>query len=386
MKKICFFTGSRSEYHLSKNLIQKFSKYKNFNTKLIVSGSHLSRKFGNTISDIIADKIKPSCLIKINEKFNSSNDISNSLSLIIKKSNLYLEKNKPDLMILVGDRYETFCIGLTCLILNIPIAHIHGGEVTEGSYDDNFRHSLTKFSHFHFVSNKTFKKRVIQLGEQPRNVFVVGGLGVDNIKNTKLLSSKYLENKFRLKKINFLVTFHPSTLEQKKSSKIFNNLLKVLKEYQDCKIIFTYPSSDFGNSELIEALEKFIKENKNTEVVKSLGVLNYLSLTKKVNLVIGNSSSGIAETPSFNTPTINIGDRQKGRLFAKSVISCDGNQSNIKKSLKKGLSKQFLNNLQDNQNPYGNGGACEKIFKIVKNLKLDKEIIKKKFFDIKYEI
>jgi len=385
MKKICFFTGSRSEYHLSKNLIKKFLDSKEFDTKLIVSGSHLSKKFGNTISDIIADGIKPSVLIQTNEKFDSAHDISSALSIILKKSNLYLKKNMPELMILVGDRYETFCIGLTCLIMNIPIAHIHGGEVTEGSYDDNLRHALTKFSHFHFVSNKTFERRVIQLGEQPKNTFIVGGLGVDNIKKVKLLSNEYLAKKFKLKTNNFLVTFHASTLESDKSAKMLKNLLYVLKEYRDYKIIFTYPSSDFGNSELIKLLHNFKKTNKNIEIVKSLGMVNYLSLLKKVNLVIGNSSSGIAEAPTFNTPTINIGDRQKGRLFAKSIISCNGEILSIKKSIKKGLSKNFLKSLWDNQNPYGNGGACDKIYRIVKNIKLNKQVIKKNFFDINYE-
>ena len=386
MKKICFFTGSRSEYHLSKNLIKKFLNSKNFKTQLIVSGSHLSKRFGNTISDIIADKIRPSILIKTNEKFNSTQDISSALSSILKKSSLYLKKNKPDLMMLVGDRYETFCIGLACLIMNIPVAHIHGGEVTEGSYDDNFRHALTKFSHFHFVSNKTFKKRVIQLGEQPKNVFIVGGLGVDNIKKVKLLGDRHLKDKFKLKDNNFLVTFHASTLDSKNMLKIFRNLLHVLSEYKDYKIIFTYPSSDMGNYNLIKILHNFKKNNKNVEIVKSLGVVNYLSLLKKVNLVIGNSSSGIAEAPSFNTPTINIGDRQKGRLFAKSVISSDGQIKSIKKSIKKGLSPNFLKSLINNNNPYGKGGASDKIYKIVKKINIGKQVTKKTFFDINYDL
>ena len=386
MKKICFFTGSRSEYHLSKNLIKKFLNSKNFKTQLIVSGSHLSKRFGNTISDIIADKIRPSILIKTNEKFNSTQDISSALSSILKKSSLYLKKNKPDLMMLVGDRYETFCIGLACLIMNIPVAHIHGGEVTEGSYDDNFRHALTKFSHFHFVSNKTFKKRVVQLGEQPKNVFIVGGLGVDNIKKVKLLGDRHLKEKFKLKDNNFLVTFHASTLDSKNMLKIFRNLLHVLSEYKDYKIIFTYPSSDMGNYNLIKILHNFKKHNKNVEIVKSLGVVNYLSLLKKVNLVIGNSSSGIAEAPSFNTPTVNIGDRQKGRLFAKSVILSDGQIKSIKKSIKKGLSPNFLKSLINNNNPYGKGGASDKIYKIVKKINIGKQVTKKTFFDINYDL
>ena len=383
MKKICFFTGSRSEYHLSKNLIKKFSNSKYFKTKLIVSGSHLSKRFGNTISDILADKIDPSFLIKINDKLNSADEISSSLSFILKKSNSFLQKNKPDIMFLVGDRYETFCVGFACLILNIPIAHIHGGELTEGSYDDNLRHALTKFSHFHFVSNNVFKKRVIQLGEQPKNVFVVGGLGVDNIKKTKLLNERILIDKFKLKKKNFLVTFHPSTLEVKKSTETLKNLLNVFKEYKNFRIIFTYPSSDFGNTKLIKMIKEFKKNYKNVEIYKSLGTVNYLSLTKKVDLVIGNSSSGIAETPSFNTPTINIGDRQKGRIFAKSVISCTGANVDIKRSIKKGLSKRFLSTLRSNVNPYGSGGACDKIYEITKKIKINKETLKKKFFDIK---
>ena len=284
-RKICFFSGSRSEYSLLKNLFLKFKNSKKFKTKLIVSGSHMSIKFGNTIYNINQDGIIPDYKIKINENFNTTKDISTSISKLLIKSQSILKKLNPELVILLGDRYETYAIAISCLILNIPIAHLHGGEVTYGSFDDNIRHSITKLSHLHFVANKKFKKRVIQLGEQPKSIFVVGGLGVDNINQTKLLSKKEILNKFNLKNRFFLITFHPSTLENNKSFIEFRNLLKVLTKYNEFTKVITYPSSDIGNDNFIKLIKKFKKNNENTLVVKSLGNTNYLSFLKYSDLI-----------------------------------------------------------------------------------------------------
>lgn len=385
-RTICFFSGSRSEYNLLKNLYLKFKVLKKFNTKLIISGSHLSNKFGKTISLIKKDKIYPNYQIKINESFNSETDITNSISKLLNKSQKILKKINPEVVFLLGDRYETFTIALACLILKIPIAHIHGGEVTMGSFDDNLRHSITKLSHLHFVANKKFKKRVIQLGENPKNVFNVGGLGVDNIHKTKLIDKKNIIKKFNLKKFFFLITFHPSTLEKNNSLIEFKNLLKVLSKYKDYSLIFTYPSSDLGNKEFILLINKFKKKNNNTIISKSLGNVNYLSIIKYADLLIGNSSSGIAEAPSFKTPTINIGDRQKGRIFAKSIIHTKGEMRNIEKSIKKGLSQKFNRSIKKVNNPYGQGGATDKIFKVINSVKIDKKIVKKHFYDLNIKI
>lgn len=382
-KKIVFFTGSRSEFDLMSGLYNVVDKTKKFKLSLIVSGSHSSKKFGNTYKKINQKKIKINSFIKILNKFNSKKDIIKSISEVLTKNFNYLKNIKPHLVFLIGDRYETFSISLLCLILKIPVAHIHGGEVTEGSYDDNFRHSITKFSKYHFVSNSVFKKRVIQLGESPKNVFNVGGLGVDNIKRLKIIKKQVILNKFSIRKNYFLGTFHPSSLDSENSISYLKNFLSILKNYKKYDVIITYPNAEEGNEKIIRLLNKYKKDNSNLKLYKSLGLVNYLSLMKYSKLVIGNSSSGIAETPSFNVPTVNIGNRQKGRIFAKSIIQCDGNTNDIKKKIKKALSKKFLINLKNNKNPYGNGGASKKILGVLKNLNLDDVNITKSFYDIK---
>ena len=340
-KKIVFFTGSRSEFDLMSGLYNVVDKTKKFKLSLIVSGSHSSKKFGNTYKKINQKKIKINSFIKILNKFNSKKDIIKSISEVLTKNFNYLKNIKPHLVFLIGDRYETFSISLLCLILKIPVAHIHGGEVTEGSYDDNFRHSITKFSKYHFVSNSVFKKRVIQLGESPKNVFNVGGLGVDNIKRLKIIKKQVILNKFSIRKNYFLGTFHPSSLDSENSISYLKNFLSILKNYKKYDVIITYPNAEEGNEKIIRLLNKYKKDNSNLKLYKSLGLVNYLSLMKYSKLVIGNSSSGIAETPSFNVPTVNIGNRQKGRIFAKSIIQCDGNTNDIKKKLKKLFQKNF---------------------------------------------
>ena len=362
------------------NVVDKTKKFK---LSLIVSGSHSSKKFGNTYKKINQKKIKIDSFTKILNKFNSKKNIIKSISEVLTKNFNYLNHIKPHLVFLIGDRYETFSISLLCLILKIPVAHIHGGEVTEGSYDDNFRHSITKFSKYHFVSNSVFKKRVIQLGESPKNVFNVGGLGVDNIKRLKIIKKQAILNKFSIKKNYFLGTFHPSSLDSENSISYLKNFLSILKNYKKYDVIITYPNAEESNEKIIRLLNKYKKNNSNLKLYKSLGLVNYLSLMKYSKLVIGNSSSGIAETPSFNVPTVNIGNRQKGRIFAKSIIQCDGNTNDIKKKIKKALSKKFLINLKNNKNPYGNGGASKKILGVLKNLNLDDVNITKSFYDIK---
>ena len=381
-RTICFFSGSRSEYNLLKNLYLKFKLKKKFNTKLIISGSHLSFKFGKTVSFIKKDGITPNYQIKINENFNSNQDITNSIGKLLNKSEKILKKINPEIVFLLGDRYETFAIAIACLILKIPVAHIHGGEVTFGSFDDNIRHSITKLSHLHFVANKDFRKRVIQMGENPKNVYTVGGLGVDNILKTNLINKTQLINKFKFKNKFFLITFHPSTLEKNNSLFELKNLLKVLSKYRNYSLIFTYPSSDIGSQKFIQLIKNFKRKNKNVIISKSLGNQNYLSIMKYADLLIGNSSSGIAEAPTFKTSTINIGDRQKGRIFAKNIIHTNSMIKNLNKSIKKGLSIKFINSIKKTKNPYGKGGAIDKIFKIINKSKIDNRIVKKHFYDL----
>ena len=382
-KKIVFFTGSRSEFDLMSGLYDAINKTNKFKASLIVSGSHSSRKFGSTYKIIKQKKIKIDSFIKIFNKFNSKKNIIKSISEVLTKNFYFLNHFKPNLVFLIGDRYETFSISILCLVLKIPVAHIHGGEVTEGSYDDNFRHSITKFSKYHFVSNSVFKKRVIQLGELPKNVFNVGGLGVDNIKKLKIANKQTILKKFNLKNNYFLATFHPSSLDSKNSITYLKNFLSTLRNYKKYDVIITYPNAEEGNEKIIKLLKKYEQNNSNLKLYKSLGLENYLSLMKYSKLVVGNSSSGIAEAPSFNIPTINIGNRQKGRIFAKSVIQCNGSTDDIRKKINKALSKNFLVSLKKNKNPYGNGGASKKILKILKTLNLNDMNTKKPFYDMK---
>jgi len=385
MKKICLITSSRSDFGLLKNLIIKIKKNKNFHTSVIASGSHFSKSFGNT-----QNEIKKSGIIikeKIVSNFDSSqiSGVSKIISSSIIKSSQLFKKLKPDLLIVLGDRYEILASVLSAHLSRIPIAHIHGGEVTQGSLDDAFRHSITKMSHIHFVANKVYQKRVIQLGENPKYVFDVGGLGVDSIYNTKFIKKEELEIKFNFKfqKYNFLVNFHPETLSKKKARNQIKILLSALKTFKKTNFFFTYPGADLENKEIIDEIRKCIKLNDNFYFFKSLGHINYFSFLNCVDGMIGNSSSGILEMPYFKKGTVNIGLRQKGRLLAKSVINTKINKLNIKKSVKKILSKNFLKNINSlKNNLYGSPGASDKIIKILKKINYE-NIFQKTFFDTK---
>jgi|694.fasta_scaffold75653_2 GDP/UDP-N,N'-diacetylbacillosamine 2-epimerase (hydrolysing) len=383
-KKICFITGSRSEYGLLSNLIKICKTSKKFKTYLIVTGSHFSKKFGNTVREINKDGIKIDFKINLKNLFETKKNIIFSFSKSMLCYHDYLNKINPDVVVLLGDRHEIFSAAIVCMFLGIPIAHIHGGEVTEGSYDDNIRHSITKLSHYHFVANKTFKKRVVQLGENSKSTFVVGGLGVDNIKKYALLSKQEIQKllKIKFQKYIFLITFHPATLSQNDNLIIFKNLIKNLNQINNTDFIFTFPSADVGNLELIQELKKFKKKNKNVFMYKSLGNIKYLSLLRHANLLLGNSSSGLSEAPTFKIPVINIGDRQKGRLFAKNIIHSNGSYIDLKKAIRKSLSKNFLNEIKNTINPYGSGGSQKRIFKILSKINFSRKIIKKKFYDL----
>jgi len=287
-------------------------------------------------------------------------------------------------LVVLGDRFEILSASFAALSQNIPIAHIHGGESTFGSIDEAIRHSITKMSTFHFAATKKYKKRIVQMGENPKRVFLVGSLGVERIKKTKLFSKSNLEKKIRFKfgKKNILTTFHPETLVDKTRKNAFKFLLQSLKKIKDTTVIFTLPNADTGSDAIIKMIKNFTKLNKKKyKVFKSMGDKLYLSTMKYSDLVLGNSSSGIIEAPSFKIPTINVGDRQQGRVQAKSIINSKLNQSSISKNIKIALSKKIkINNFK---NPYELKNTSEKIFKILKKTKI-RNIVKKKFNDIKF--
>ena len=381
--KIYIITSTRADFGLLKNLIFKIKKNKNFILKVIASGTHFSKKYGYTYDEIKESKIQ--IYRKIICKFNSDNSegISQVISKCITESSKIFKTFRPDMVIVLGDRYEILASTISAHLSRIPVAHIHGGEVTHGVIDDAFRHSITKMSHIHFVANAIYKKRVVQLGESPKNVYVVGGLGVDSISKTNLLKKSELEKKFNLKfnKTNFLVNFHPETLNKNLAKKQIRELLSAFSELKNTGLIFTIPGPDLENEIVVKLIKKFTLKHKNAYFFKSLGQVNYFSFLNQVDGMIGNSSSGLLEMPYFKKGTINIGTRQSGRLFSKNVINIKIKKSKIIQAVKKLLSNNFQKNIRNNINPYGNPGASDKIIKILKKIKV-KKIINKKFFDI----
>jgi GDP/UDP-N,N'-diacetylbacillosamine 2-epimerase (hydrolysing) len=380
--KIIIITTTRADFGLLKNLILELKKSK-INLKIIAAGSHFSKEFGYTYNEIKYSKIKLYKKIVINSHFNNPVNISCVISKHLIEMTKIFNKSKPDLMVILGDRYEMLAAAIACHISRIPIAHIHGGEVTTGAIDDAFRHSITKMSQIHFVANKIYKKRIMQLGEESKNIFVVGGLGADSIKSTIFKSKKDLSSELKINfcKKNILVTFHAETLNKNKIKNQINELLKALKILKNTCIIFTGPGADTENNIIKIMIKKFIKNKKNTFYFNSLGHVNYFSMLKLVDCVIGNSSSGILEMPTFKNGTINLGDRQSGRLKSSSIIDCKIKEEDIIRSIKKIYTNKFRTIIRNSKNPYGLPGSSIKIVKILKKINLD-NILFKKFKDL----
>ena len=384
MKKICVVTGTRAEYGLLYWLLKEIEADKELQLQVIVTGMHLSPEFGLTYKEIEKE-------FKINKKIemllssDTSVGISKSMGLAQISFAESYDELKPDIVIVLGDRYEIFSATSAAMIARIPIAHIHGGEKTEGAFDESIRHSITKMSHLHFTATEEYKNRVIQLGEHPSRVFNVGGMGIENIKRLKLLSKDEFEKsiEFKLNSKNILVTFHPVTLENSTAKEQFQQLLDAIDELEDTNIIFTKANSDTDGRVINQMIDEYVTKNFQKSVqFTSLGQLRYLSTLQYIDAVVGNSSSGLAEAPSFRIGTINIGDRQKGRIKASSVIDCEPNKNSIVKSFEKLYSKEFQETLKTTINPYGDGYASKKIVEILKNVDLE-NILKKSFYDLK---
>jgi GDP/UDP-N,N'-diacetylbacillosamine 2-epimerase (hydrolysing) len=383
-KKICVVTGTRAEYGLLYWLIKEIEQDKDLELQIIVTGMHLSPEFGLTYK-AIEKEFKIDKKIEILLSSDTPTGISKSMGLANISFAESYEELKPNILVVLGDRYEIFSAVSVALVANIPIAHIHGGEITEGAFDDAFRHSITKMSHIHFTATDEYKKRVIQLGEDPKRVFNVGGMGIENIKRLKLLSKEELEKSinFKFNQKNLLVTFHPVTLENATAKEQFSELLKALDELKDTNIIFTKANSDTNGRIVNQMIDEYVSTKDNTIAFTSMGQLRYLSSLQFVDGVVGNSSSGLLEAPSFKIATINIGDRQKGRIKAKSVMDCKPKKEDILKAIKKIYTKDFQDLLKNVKNPYEKKELpSKKIVKILKDIKLD-NILKKKFYDLK---
>ena len=382
-RKICIFTGSRAEYGLLKPVIDELKVENSVELQLIISGMHLSPEFGLTYKEIDLDGFSTIEKVEILLSADTPIGVAKAMGLGIISYAETLNRLKPDLLVGLGDRFELFALSSAALVQNIPIAHIHGGEVTSGAYDDAFRHSITKMSHLHFSSTETYKKRIIQLGENPKSVFNVGAIGLDNIKKIKLLSKSELEESlsFKLDKPFFIVTFHPVTLENNSAEKQVIELIEAFEKFQSHKVIFTKPNADNDSRIIIKLIDEFVVYNKDrVKAFESLGQLKYLSTLKFAEMMIGNSSSGIIEMPYFKKPTINIGDRQKGRIFPKSVIQCEPKSKSIVEAVNRGLDKRFKEDIKKEANIYGEGKTAERIKKIIMSSDLTK-LIKKGFYD-----
>jgi len=383
-RKICVITGTRAEYGLLRWIIDGIRSSSVLELQLVVTGMHLSPEFGLTVKEIENDGFYINKKIEMLLSSDSSVGICKSIGLGIIGFADGLSELNPDLLVILGDRFEILSAAIGGMTFRIPIAHIHGGELTEGVIDESIRHSITKMSHIHFVATKEYKERVVQLGEDPQKVFNFGGLGIDSIKKLELLTKENLEKKlnFTFGHKNLLATFHPVTLDKGASGKQIDELLAALAYQDDIKVIFTFPNADNDGRIIFSKINEFCNKNPSRYCVfKSLGQLNYLSCLKYIDGVIGNSSSGLLEVPSFKIGTINIGDRQKGRIAADSVINCKSDEESIKKAINFLYSNKFKSILDNVKNPYGEGGASAKIVSKLEDINLQ-NLIKKKFYDI----
>lgn len=386
MRKICVVTGTRAEYGLMSRLIRLINDSDKTLLQLITTNMHLSPRFGNTYQEIEADGIKIDKKVPIIDD-NAPDTAVETLYSMSRALSGFAEayaELKPDLVVVLGDRYEILAAATAALIERIPIAHLHGGEITEGAYDDAIRHSITKMSHLHFTSTEEYRKRVIQLGEQPERVFNVGALGVENIKKLPLMSKEEIEREidFEIDGNTILVTYHPVTLGNRTAKEDIDDFIAALEERKDLRVIFTMPNSDTGGQFIVDAINGFVTRNADrAKAYKSLGVLRYLSVMKQVAAVVGNSSSGLLEVPSFGIPTLNIGDRQNGRIAAESVYNCEPDEESVLNGLDKVLSKEFRELASCIHNPYEKANTAEEIFKVISTYPIE-QLNQKQFYDL----
>jgi len=383
-RKICVVTGTRAEYGLLYWFMKEIQVADDLELQVIATGMHLSPEFGLTYQQIERDGFTIDEKVEMLLSSDSEVGIAKSMGLAMIGFADALDRLKPDMMVVLGDRFEIFSAASAATVAKIPIAHISGGDTTEGAIDESFRHSITKMSHLHFTSTEVYRDRVIQLGEQPGRVFNVGAVGIDNIKKLNLLDRKEFEESigFKLGKKNLLITFHPVTLETGTAQEQFANLLTVLGDLCDTHLIFTKSNSDTDGRIINEMIDKFVVNTpKRAIAFTSLGQLRYLSAMKYVDGVVGNSSSGLIEAPSFKKGTINIGDRQKGRIQAESVINSHTDIESIKGSIEFLCSDKFSNTVKNVSNPYGNGGTSTKIVEMLRKYDMG-DLLKKCFYDI----
>ncbi len=386
MKKVCVVTSTRAEYGLLKPLLERIRQDEKLELQIVATGAHLSPEFGLTYRQIEEDGFEIAEKIEILLSSDTSIGVSKTMALALDGFAGCFARLRPDFLVVLGDRYEVFAATAAAAVANIPIAHISGGETTQGAFDEAFRHSITKMSYLHFASTEDYRKRIIQLGEQPDRVFCVGALGVENIKKMPLLSKEDLEREigFSLKGRYALVTFHPVTLEKQTAARQFENLLGALDQMKDLKVIFTKANADTDGRVINAMIDAYAEKHKDrVAAYTSLGQLRYLSAMKYADAVVGNSSSGIVEAPAMGVPTLNIGDRQKGRIMGESIVNCPPEAQAVADALEKCLAPDFKEKIRALPNPYGSGDASRLITGIIKDFLYNKTIdLKKQFYDL----
>ena len=380
MRKILVVTGTRSEYGLLHNTMQEIKNSKELELLLIVTGNHLVSSFGNTVEEIRKDGFKIDDEIDMIINSDKKSALIKSMGLEMIQMAQSFDRLKPDILLILGDRYETFVAATCAMMMNVPIAHMNGGESTEGAIDEQIRHAITKMAHIHFPGAQFYKDRIIKMGEEAWRVFNVGQAGVENIKRLKLYSKQEIEKQLSIefnKKI-FLITFHPVTLESENVETQIDSLLSALKDF-DAKFIFTYPNADFGSKTIIDKINTFVQRNKHAYVFSSLGQRRYLSLLNYADIMIGNSSSGIIESSTFKLPVVNIGNRQKGRLRSNNIIDTGYSKKEIVAGINKALfDEKFKLALNDIENIYGDGTTSHQVTQILKTIDIGKKLLEKK--------
>lgn len=383
-RTVCVVTGTRADYGLLRWVMEGIRQSPDLRLQVIATGMHLSPEFGLTYREIEKDGFAIDRKVEMLLSSDTPAGITKSMGLGLMGFGEAIEQLKPDLMLVLGDRFEIFAAAAAAMVARVPLAHLHGGETTEGAIDEAIRHSITKMSHLHFVAAEEYRRRVVQLGEAPERVFLVGGLGIDNLRRLELLDRAALEAAldFKLGPKNLLVTFHPVTLEESTAGAQMAELLAALDALEDTHLIFTMPNADTDGRILIDMIEQFVAARPHARAYTSLGQLRYLSCIRQVDGVVGNSSSGLAEVPSFHKGTVNIGDRQRGRLKAESVIDCSPERESIAGALRTLYSPEFQVQLATVRNPYGEGGASEKVVRVLQEYPLD-TLLKKTFYDLR---
>lgn len=380
-RKICIVTGSRAEYGLLYSLMKGIETDQEMQLQVVVTGMHLSPEFGLTYQEIEGDGFSIDSKVEILLSSDTPIGITKSIGLGVISFADVFSRLAPDLIVILGDRYEILAAAQAALIAKIPIAHIAGGDITEGVFDEAIRHSITKMSHLHFVTNQHSLEIVRQLGENPRHIYQVGSPGIDRIMNIQQMDRSQLEKllQFTFLEKNLLITFHPVTLDNQASLQQFNELLEALHSFSpETRLIFTKSNADPEGRAMIRLLDNFVDKHSNAIAFTSLGQLQYFSLISQVDAVVGNSSSGIYEVPSFKKPTVNIGDRQKGRIFASSVIYCPP----IKEEIERAIREAFIKDCSNTVNPYGEGNSSKKILHIIKSIPDYKTLLKKVFYKV----